>query len=619
MFGAVILIAVPLTGRSVSESALINLSENAGFKEKPFVLSMIAKPASGCTIRFTTDGSEPTAQTGELFATGVSVSNTIVVRAAVFRSGERISPVITRTYFFLEDVIHQGNDPAGYPRGSNAWNGFPSDYDMSPIVVNDPLYSSRIKESLRALPSLSIAVGREELFGATKGIYIHSQERGDSWERPCSAELFLGDGTRAFQVDCGLRIQGNSNRIPEKTPKRSFRLFFRQKYGAAKLNYRLFQDSEVEIFNTVVLRADFNNTWVHWNPVAQVRGQRIRDAWLKDSQRAASGLGTHTRFAHLYLNGLYWGIYDLTERPDGAFAAATFGGKKEDYDVINELQAKKGQLDKFNALMGMSGVTNAAQYEKVQRMIDVSAFVDYLLVNYYAGNQDWGETKNYYAVGDRRPGGRFHFFCWDGEFILQDVADNVIGSGAQPFHVVGELHDNADFLVLMSDRIQKHFFGNGALTPAAASDRWMKRAAQLDVAIIAESARWGDYRRTPPYTRDNDWIAEQQRLLTNWFPQRTAIVLEYLRGAGFYPAVDPPKFAEPKTIGPGAVELSLSAATNAMVYCTTNGADPRLAGEGIPSPTAIICTNALRVSTSATLKARSKVGTTWSALVERQL
>src|SRR5258706_477135 len=219
--------------------------------------------------------------------------------------------------------------------------------------------------------------------------------------------MFLPDGSRAVQVDCGIRIQGNSNRIPEKTPKRSFRLFFREQYGLAKLHYPIFPDSPVDKFNTLVLRADFNNSWTHWNPVAQVRGQRIRDAWLKDSLRAMGGLSSHTRFAHIYLNGLYWGIYDLTERPDAAFAAAHLGGNKDDYDVVNELQRKNGDLNGFNTVIAMTGLANTAQYEKLQRMLDIPTFVDYLLLNYYAGNHDWSETKNWYAIGARHEPQRF--------------------------------------------------------------------------------------------------------------------------------------------------------------------------------------------------------------------
>jgi len=602
----------------LSGTTRLTFSHDGGFVEKPLKLALRPEPALGRTIRYTTDGSAPTPSNGVTFANSIAVSNTVVIRAAAFKERARISPIETHTFLFLEDIIHQTNAPAGYPVGPTGWNGFPADYAMSRAVVDDPVYRDRIKQALRALPTLSIAVGRAELFGKESGLYIHSQERGGPWERPSSVEMFLPDGSLAFQANCGLRIQGNSNRIPEKTPKRSFRLFFREQYGPAKLHYRVFPDSPIERFNTLVLRADFNNSWTHWNPVAQVRGQRIRDAWLKDSQRAMGGLSSHTRFAHLYLNGLYWGIYDITERPDATFAAAYLGGNKEDYDVVNELQSKDGDLTGYSALMNMSGLTNATQYQKLQRMLDVTGYVDYLLLNYYAGNHDWSETKNWYAIGSRKDPQRFRYFCWDGEFIMQDLSDDVVGSGMQPFRLIAELRANAEFRVLIADRIQKHFFGAGALTPSAASERWMKRARELDVAIVAESARWGAHRRNPPYTRDHDWIAEQQRLQTNWFPQRTGVVMQQLRGAGLYPPIDAPRINCGNSSSAATIDLSMIGPANCTIYFSTNGSDPRAPIKGTVDAGTLTYSNTVRLVRPLTIKARAKQGDVWSALTQAQ-
>src|SRR6185369_8033124 len=165
----------------------------------------------------------------------------------------------------------------------------------------------RIKGSLLSLPTVSVALNQDDLFGSSRGIYLHSMEHGMDWERSCSAEMILPDGTTAFQASCGLRIQGNSNRIPQKSTKHSFRLPFREKYGAAKLHYPVFPDSPLKKFDTLVLRADYNNSWIHWDARARPRGQRTRDAWMKDTHRAMGSVASHNRYVHLYLNGLYWG------------------------------------------------------------------------------------------------------------------------------------------------------------------------------------------------------------------------------------------------------------------------------------------------------------------------
>ena len=55
-----------------------------------------------------------------------------------------------------------------------------------------------------------------------------------------SVELLPFGARKGFQIDCGLRIQGGWNRRPEESPKHSFRLAFRKKYGAGNLDYPLF-------------------------------------------------------------------------------------------------------------------------------------------------------------------------------------------------------------------------------------------------------------------------------------------------------------------------------------------------------------------------------------------
>jgi len=134
---------------------------------------------------------------------------------------------------------------------------------------------------------------------------------------------------------------------------------------------------------------------------------------------------------------------------------------------------------------------------------------------------------------------------------------------------------------------------------------------------VAESARWGGHRRNPPYTRDKDWIGEQQRLMTNWFPQRTGIVLQQLRGAGLYPPIDPPQISSGKSTGPETITFAMPAGTtNCAVYFTTNGVDPRSPVKNSPDGAAVRWTNAVPLHPPVTVRARAKQGEVWSALTE---
>jgi hypothetical protein len=596
----------------------LTFSAPAGLFESDFSLQLGTTPTpspEGLTLRYTTDGQVPSPTVGSTYTTPLSVTNSLLVRVAAFRAGTRVSPVATRSFLRLAQAIRQSAQPPGFPAGPEAWDGEPSVYGMDPQVTNDPAYRDRLEAAFRSLPVLSVVCPRPDLFGARNGIYIHPLQRGDAWERACSVELIPSDATPGFQVDAGIQIQGNYNRIPEKSPKHSLRLLFKQKYGPTKLAYRVFPDSPVKKFDTLVLRADYNNSWIHWDAQVRARGQRTRDAWLKDSHRAMGWTAAHNRYVHLFLCGLYWGVYDLAERPDASFAAAYLGGDREDFDAINESEAKDGTTHAYDVLRSMDDLSRLARYDQLSQRLDVPAYIDYLLLNYYGGNRDWGENKNWYAIRRRQPAGPFRFYVWDGEQILQGVGEDIVNQPYEiPFNLALELRDSAEFRLAFADRAQCHLFGQGALTPAAVTERWLARAREVDLAIVAESARWGGFRRNPPYTRDRDWLKEQTRLLKTYFPQRTAILLQQLRGAGLYPSVPAPSLTV-TAVPSGGHELTLSAPQPTLYY-TTNGLDPRVRGAGTVSPDARSYTGPLRLAAGQVLKCRVQQGGVWSALVE---
>jgi hypothetical protein len=615
-------LALPLCGAAAdaksaaaSLPALLDATPARGFYDAPIEVRLETRVA-GAQIRFTLDGTEPTAGRSQSYTAPVRVEHPTVLRAAVFEGSRRISAIATHTYLFLADVLQQAKEQRGLPNGPRAWNGFPAAYAMDPRVVHDPAYELRMVPALRALPTVSMVCAPPDLFGR-RGIYLNSTERGDDWERGCSIEWITADGKAGFQVDCGVQIQGNQNRVPEKSPKHSFRLVFKDQYGPGKLKFPLFPDSPVESFNTLILRGGYNNTWLHSQPAQRERAQTNRDGWLKDSFRAMGWLTTHDRYVHLYLNGLYWGLYDVSERPDGAFAAAYIGGKKEDYDVINESDVKGGTRDAFVRLEGSRGLTDPARYMAVQSQLEMTRFIDYLLLNYYAGNQDWGEDKNWYAVRRREPPGPFLFFVWDGEHIFEHLTDDTIKRPFEtPLRIASALWPSAEFRLAFADRVQKHCFNGGALTPESAAARWVARSRQIDLPIIAESARWGYYRGATPFTRNENWLPEQRRLLTEYFPKRTGVLLQQLRSIGLFPEIAAPVMPPPGAGDASPRRVTFTKPESGEIYFTTDGSDPRQSGAGTVSPQATRFAEPIDVRAPGVLKARTLAGKSWSPLTE---
>jgi hypothetical protein len=437
---------------------------------------------------------------------------------------------------------------AGLPAtwGTNGNKAVPADYEMDPEIVNDPVYRDRMVHALKSVPAFYITMASEDLFGADHGIYSHPQQTGSESERRASITFTWLDAHAGFELNCGIRIQGGWNRRPEESPKHSFRLTFRKKYGGV-LKFPLFGEAAPAQFETLILRGGNNNSWLHWSGEERRRADFIRDQWMRDAYRDMGHPSPRGLFVHLYLNGLYWGLYNLCERPDATFAAAHFGGSPKDYDSRNADKILEGDDVVWKKLFALAnaGLADPAHYSEVSALLDLPVFCDFMLVNLYGANADWDRASNWYAARQRKADGRFYFFVWDGERTLEKINDNTIAfdDDQSPARLFQKLRANPEFRKLFTRRARLHCLGDGALSPAAAAKRFRSWADTIDLAVIAESARWGDYRRdvhsykTGPYelyTRDKHWRPEIDHLLSDYFPRRTAVFLQQLKSVGLY-------------------------------------------------------------------------------------
>jgi hypothetical protein len=186
-----------------------------------------------------------------------------------------------------------------------------------------------------------------------------------------------------------------------------------------------------------------------------------------------------------------------------------------------------------------------------------------------------------------------------------------------------QLRANEEFRLRFADHIRKHFFNGGALTAEAALDRFRELAGELDMAIIAESARWGDYRRdlhprdevAELYTRNDHWLVEKQALENDYFPDRSGIVFQQFREAGLYPELDAPDINPPG--GPVTQPLDVEiTATDGVIYYSLGGADPREPGGAVSLTHAIRYENPIGLEGSEIIRARVLSGNTWSAMTE---
>jgi len=633
---AVLSAVVSLSAQVVADT---KFSVGRGLYTTPFVVT-ISTLTPGATIRYTLDCSDPrtstnTAQGASPLSVTIDPTSTngglraltpaVVLRAYATAPGLTPTNVDTVTYVFPQRVLTQTR-PTGFPTAIQ--------FDTDPLVLSNPVYAARILADLAALPTMSVVGEYNSIFG-TSGVV---RAPNGSLEAPGSIEVVHPDG-RDDQVDCGLTPHSWQQN------KRSIRVYFRATYGDDKWRHDLFRasaegnDSGVTSFDGLVLRAGFNDGILYNEPARAGRYSFAVDDQARSSQIAMTGFGARGLFVHLYLNGLYWGLYNPVERPESSYWSDWFGGSKDDYFARNHGGTVDGSATWYQGM-----VSAANNWPTLSARLDVPAFCDYILGWTWCGGGDWpsfnGANNNWYAGNRVLPTpGRVRFFSWDAEDSWINLP-NRPGPPADGARIVNELlvgpldisilwrgaQQQADFRLQFADRVYQHCYNDGALTEAATLDRWNRITAVVDRGTVGESARWGRFDpRGVTWTRNNDWqpyTDQVRQMFVGNVPQLVAALRNTAVPSAhpaLYPSIEPPLFqiGTPATtiavtegwVAPGTMIQLVRQGLVGSVYYTLDGSDPKgPTGVNAGTGTFVLANNPL------VLKARTLNGTEWSAL-----
>lgn len=316
-----------------------------------------------------------------------------VVKAAVFsETGEMLSAVAVQSYFVSEDIFTR--------------------YEGLPVV--------------------SIVTDADNFFDEESGIYTNYNESGSDWERPAYLEIFEADGTPVVAQNTGVRINGGTTR---SLAQKALRFYAKESYDAENptIEYELFEGLTTEsgdaldTFKRILLRGSGNDN----------SGTLMRDALM---QSLSAGLQVDTQASRpcvAFVNGEFWGIYNIRERYDDHYFATHYGIDAEDVAVleiasgnstpeINE--GDESDLAYYNEMwtfFSENSLADAAAYETAGQYIDIGNFIDYYIANIYCGNTDWPANNNVFWRYKTANGGYDDEAEWyaDGRFrwILKDM------------------------------------------------------------------------------------------------------------------------------------------------------------------------------------------------------
>jgi hypothetical protein len=224
---------------------------------------------------------------GFTYSASLLITNTAFVRAVVFAPNQLPSRTRTHSYIYLDSVLTQPDNPAGFPSTWGTYADFPgsivpADYgvDLDPLRVEpnnpasaiDPEKFQRFQEGLRELPVVSITMNVSDMFTASGLYHTPHVTNKDFPAKPCSVEMVLPDGSTAFAVNAGLSGHGNASREPRKNPKHGFKLSFKWRVWRVHPGLSALSRFAGPVkFDDLILRADFGSSWRHQSDTSNGR------------------------------------------------------------------------------------------------------------------------------------------------------------------------------------------------------------------------------------------------------------------------------------------------------------------------------------------------------------
>lgn len=429
-------------------------------------LVVTLEAAAGAEIRYTRDGSTPTAASPR-YAGPLVLDSTTVVRARAFRQGHLPSETATETFFVGERT---------------------------------------------GLPVVSIVTEPDSLFHPTTGLYVlgpgaapgFPYRGANFWsdrEVPVDVAFYEGaaPGT-GFRMGAGLQIFGGRSRA---LPQKPLALFARRAYGTPALRYPLFADKPLDVFESVVLRNGGNDWGV----------THFRDALMHDLVRGTGVDVQAYRPVLVFLNGAYWGVHNLREKVSEHYLAANHGVNPDALDLLEVTEdaphyaVLHGTDDAFRSVLDYlagSSMTGDADYAYAAARLDLDNFIDYQAAQIFYANTDW-PGHNVRLWRPRRVGARWKWILYDTDAgfglatgldgyrhatLAYATAEN--GGGDNPPYstfVLRRLLRNDTFRRAFINRFADHL--NATFAPAHVTARIDALAAALAPEMPRHAARWG--------------------------------------------------------------------------------------------------------------------------------
>jgi len=386
--------SLPIPINYIEDSLIVNI--NSGFYSNPINI-ILSNSHPGNRIYYTLNGNFPEEDTylyeQPLFLDDIS-SNTNRF------ANEVESEIIPGNLIFKGNILRAMVYSSGCPTGNEIANVY--------FIHNaiGPKYS---------VPVVSLITDKDNLFDDEIGIYTEGNhhnydQHGEAWERLTHLEIFDSTGMLLIDQDAGIRIHGRGSR---RQPQKSFRLYAENEYGKASFNYPLFsQKPNIDNFKILLLRTTAGT-------LGTILKEELCNSLVQDMNIDYQAGET----VILFINGEYWGIYNLMERQNKYFIENNYNVMSDQLDIVSYdriLIAEEGTLDEYYAFLDLITQNDPESdnyYELVAENVDIAGLIDYYIAQFYFANYDWpGSNLELWKLKSENARWRYFFFDSDAAF-----------------------------------------------------------------------------------------------------------------------------------------------------------------------------------------------------------
>ncbi len=323
-------------------------------------------------------------------------------------------------------------------------------------LASDVLDLTYIVNEPDTLETISIISEPDNFFDHYHGIYATGPRASsvfpyeganyyNRWEREATLSFFDKNGG-GFSEKCGVRIFGGLSRALNK---KSLAFFFRSAYGNGELNYQLFEDDSLAVYESLVLR----NMGQDWKLSA------MRDAMLTKLASDYMDMDVQNcRPVVVYLNGEYWGIYFIREKLNEHYVAGHYNVPAETAQVAVASGRKNADYAALIDYVKTHDMSVQENYDYICSKIDVKNYAEYIVAEIILGNGDNGNIRFFTYEG-----GKWRWMMYDVDHAFRSVTYdsvtahlNPAGTGSAdmfPTTLINNLLKNPDFKKMFLEEI----------------------------------------------------------------------------------------------------------------------------------------------------------------------